>query len=316
MKRICEYEITDFHLHLPVAADDWLAPYRARYIAAYGEEKWAYRCEMDARQPSWLPLYDFPEPEPVGTDYRAVSDRWYAEAQAQNLKRVCFLTGGGNDMLEKAVALHPDKFSGFAHHAITDPDSADQLEKAIREQGLCGYKILAPLIEQPLSSKAFEPTFEVCDQYRLPVNIHFGILGGGGGVSGGENISPMAIAEVVKRFPHANFIIPHFGCGYTNDLLRIAWGAPNVYVDTSGNNLWTKWTMERYTLEQLFTVFSDTVGAERILFGTDSEWFPRGFARKYLEQQCYAMNNIGLSETQMQAILSGNAERLLETIRR
>lgn len=316
MKRIEEYRITDMHMHLPIAQDDWLRPYREKYIAEYGREKWDYLQTLDAAQPSWLPLFDFPQPEAVSDDYIAVADRWYSEAEKHSLEKVFFLTGGGNEILSEVVARHPDKFCGFAHHDITEKDSAYKLEKAIKEQGLCGYKILAPIIEKPLASKEFEDTFEVCDQYRLPVNIHFGILGGAGGVSGGVNISPMAIAEVVKRFPHANFIIPHFGCGYTNDLLRIAWGAPNVYVDTSGNNLWTKWTMERYSLEQLFSVFADTVGVQRIIFGTDSEWFPRGFAKKYLDQQCYAMNNIGLSEQSIQAILSDNAQALVDNIRR
>ena len=316
MKKLSEFEITDMHMHFPITQDDWLKPYRDRYIAAYGREKWDYLQEMDAAQPSWLPSFGFPEPEETSSDPEAVCERWYAEAKDNGLKKAYFLTGGGNDIISSVVAAHPDVFAGFAHHDITDPDSPYLLEKAIREQGLCGYKILAPVVEKPLDSKEFEETFEVCDVYRLPVNIHFGILGGAGGVSGGVNISPSVIAEVVKRFPHAKFIIPHFGCGFTNDLLRIAWGSPNVYVDTSGNNLWTKWTMEQWSLEQLFRVFSDTMGSERIIFGTDSEWFPRGFVRKYLELQFEAMVAAGMSEAEIQNVLSLNSERLTADIRR
>jgi hypothetical protein len=36
-----------------------------------------------------------------------------------------------------------------------------------------------------------------------------------------------------------------------------------------------------------FPIF-ETIGAERMLFGTDSEWFPRGFAMRYFEAQWQA----------------------------
>ena len=186
------------------------------------------------------------------------------------------------------MAAHPDRFSGFAHHYIGGRDAAAELERAVTAQGLRGYKILAPVVEKPLSSPEYEDVFEVCHRRRLPVLIHFGILGGGGvcGLMSGPNISPLALAETAQRFPNAKFIIPHFGCGFTNELLSLCWASPNVYVDTSGNNLWTKWTMENYTLEQLFGRFYATVGPSRILFGSDSEWFPRGFAVRYLMDNC------------------------------
>lgn len=311
---LTDFKVVDMHLHLPVAQDDWLMPWRERYIAQNGEERFAQLAARGRDLPGWLPEFCFPTPEEPTDDWQVASERWYDECVRFDLERVCFATGGGNERLSKVVAAHPDKFSGFAHHYIGDPEAADTLEKAVIEQGLCGYKILAPVVEKPLSDTAYEQVFEVCHAYRLPVLIHFGILGGGGalGIAGGVNISPLAIAETARRFPNATFIVPHFGCGYTNDLLQLCWANPNIYVDTSGNNLWTKWTMESYTLEQLFAKFYATVGAGRILFGSDSEWFPRGFASRYLMDQLRAVRALNFPASDIRRIFRENALDLLQ----
>ncbi len=305
------FPIIDFHLHFPVRQDDWLKPYRDRFVARYGQARWDERAAMNAAVPSWLPDYGFPAPEEPSDDYDAVAARWRAEALRYGLERVVFLTGGGNEPLARIVSENADLFSGFAHHGLDEPGAADTLERAI-QSGLCGYKILAPVVEKPLAHPDYADVFAVCHEYGLPVLIHFGILGGGGGLSGTVNFSPLALGEVAARYPRAQFIVPHFGCGFPNDLLTVCWACPNVSVDTSGNNLWTKWTMENYTLQDLFARFYATVGPERILFGTDSEWFPRGFALRYLMDQYGAVKALNWPQADINAVFHDNALRLLD----
>lgn len=306
-----DFKIVDFHLHFPVVQDDWLAPYRERFVAQFGQQRWDERRALKERVPDWLPDFGFPQPEEPVNDYDTVAGRWLAECRAYNLERVVFQTGGGNAELARVVDAHSDVFSGFAHHSIDEPDAAAQLETAIDELGLAGYKILAPVVEKPLADPAYDDVFEICHQKRLPVLVHFGILGGAGGVAGTPNFSPLALAEVAARYPHANFIVPHFGCGFPNELLTLCWACPNVYVDTSGNNLWTKWTMENYTLQQLFARFYATVGPDRIVFGSDSEWFPRGFAVRYLMDQYGAVRALNWPQADIKAVFRDNALTLL-----
>lgn len=301
------FKIVDMHLHLPVAGDDWLAPWRQRYIAQNGPERWDELQALNETAPSWLPAFGFPAPAPPFEDWREAARRWADECEKYNLEKVVFATGGGNEQLACVVQTAPGRFGGLAHHPPDTPGAAALLEQAVTKQGLCGYKILAPLVETPLSDPCFDDVFEVCHQYRLPVLVHFGILGGAGGIAGGANAGPLALARTALRFPHARFIVPHFGCGYTNDLLQLCWASPNVYVDTSGNNLWTNWTMENYTLEQLFARFIATVGPGRILFGSDSEWFPRGFALRYLLDQLRAVRLLNLPEADVRRIFRENA---------
>ncbi len=309
-----DFKIVDMHLHLPVKQDDWLQPWRDRYIAENGRERWDALVASGQETKSWLSEFCFPTPEPPYDSWEDAADRWAQECRDNDLERVIFTTGGGNDRLSAVVRRYPDLFAGLAHHYIGDVGAADTLERAVREQGLCGYKILAPVVDKPLADRAFDEVFEVCHSYELPVLIHFGILGGGGstGIMSGPNMSPLAIAETAQRFPRAKFIVPHFGCGFTNELLQLCWASPNVFVDTSGNNLWTKWTMESYTLDQLFAKFYATVGAGRILFGSDSEWFPRGFAARYLLDQLRAVRAVGMPESDVQRIFRDNARAVFK----
>jgi predicted TIM-barrel fold metal-dependent hydrolase len=51
-------------------------------------------------------------------------------------------------------------------------------------------------------------------------------------------------------------------------------------------------------------------GPERLLFGTDSSFFPRGWHRAIYNQQRAALADIGASAAQQAEIFGGNFERL------
>ena len=306
-----DFKIVDMHLHLPVAQDDWLLPCREAFIAENGIDRWEQLKMLKDSEPSWLPSFGFPEPEPPFERWQDAAHAWSEECERYDLEHVVFLTGGGNEIMSEVVRSNPSQFSGFAHHPPEEANAAEKLEKAILTQGLSGYKILAPLVKTPLEDRRFDDLFAVCHEYRLPVLVHFGILGGAGGIVSGVNMNPLALASTAQRFCNVRFIVPHFGCGYTDELLQLCWACPNVYVDTSGNNLWTKWTMASYTLEQLFAKFYSTIGSRRIIFGSDSEWFPRGFAVRYLLDQLRAVYSLGWAGPDIRLVFRENALRLL-----
>ncbi len=72
-----------------------------------------------------------------------------------------------------------------------------------------------------------------------------------------------------------------------------------------------RWMPYPLDLKTLFGKFLDTVGPQRIIFGTDSSWFPRGFARRYLEVQFQVCSELGLAEHDLRVIFAENAARLL-----
>jgi predicted TIM-barrel fold metal-dependent hydrolase len=107
------------------------------------------------------------------------------------------------------------------------------------------------------------------------------------------------------------FIVPHLGSGMFRELLMLADSAPNVYADTSGIGAWGKYLEGRPTEAQVLRHAVDVVGAERLLFGTDSGWFPRGWRRDVFDAHLEVFEDAHLDAAAVGAILGGNLERLL-----
>ena len=302
------FQVLDFHAHFPVRGGPDAA--QAEYVRRFGEAKWAViRRHLEADQEAWRRAWGFPAPEPPGEDAEMAA-RWAQEVERHHLVRVVFVTGGNNERLAAAIKPYSDKFVGFAHHDPFSPDAPAALERAVTELGLRGYKIIAPHHQDRLDDKRLYPLWETAERLKIPVLIHFGPLRYEGIVAG-PNISPLVLQDVARAFPDVPFVVPHFGCGYPRELLHLMWVCGNVYVDTSGSNEWMRWMPYDLDLRALFKRFLDTAGPGRIIFGTDSSWFPRGFARRYLEVQYQTCRELGLGEGDLHQIFAANAAGLL-----
>jgi len=265
---------------------------------------------IDAEKARWEAAWRFPAS--VTVDREAGERLWRAEVEKREyLKAVVFVTAGSNDFASELVGRNPGAFYGYAHHDPLLPDAAARLEKAIKQQGLKGYKLLGPKIDKPLNDPSFNPLWEVAAAAGIPVLVHFGIMGGAGGIANHVNINPIIIHDVAKRFPALPIVIPHFGCGYVFETLNLCWACPNVFVDTSGSNQWMRWMPYPVDLASLFRKYHDTIGASRIIFGTDSSWFPRGFTDAYLDIQVREMYDNGFDEDEVDQVLYRNIAGLL-----
>jgi predicted TIM-barrel fold metal-dependent hydrolase len=65
------------------------------------------------------------------------------------------------------------------------------------------------------------------------------------------------------------------------------------------------------TLPQVFRRALEVAGHERLLFGTDSSFFPRGWNSAIFDAQVDALREIDASYDQAREILGGNLRRLL-----
>ena len=297
--------VIDIHAHFPVENTLGLEPAskeRHKMLVDYGQSRSA------RMQSEW----SMAVPEPVAktdAEVEAFAKRWAEEVKRYGLRSVNFVTGGGNDKLAHVVAQHP-KFSGFAHHPLR-PGACEKLKHAVDALGLKGYKLIGPLTEYDFEHPELRSTWEFCAERRLPVLIHFGWLGRGGGVVQHPRINPLSLFETARDFPEIPFVIPHFGVNHWGDVLALAWSLPNILVDTSGSNQWMKWMPYPLTLEDLFRKAYENLGPERILFGTDSSYFPRGFSVRYLQDQLRACYSLNFKEADIRAIFGNNAARLL-----
>ena len=89
--------------------------------------------------------------------------------------------------------------------------------------------------------------------------------------------NPLDLHAIALRYPKLPFIVPHFGAGYFREALMLADLCPNVYLDTSSSNSWMRY--EELDLPTVFRRALAVAGPQRLLFGTDSSFFPRGWNR-------------------------------------
>ena len=83
---------------------------------------------------------------------------------------------------------------------------------------------------------------------------------------------------------------------------------PNVWLDTSSGNRWMAY--EHLDLRAVFRRALDLLGPGRLLFGTDSSFFPRGWHATIFEHQTTALYELGLSKEQAEQILYRNLEQI------
>jgi predicted TIM-barrel fold metal-dependent hydrolase len=93
------------------------------------------------------------------------------------------------------------------------------------------------------------------------------------------------------------------------EALMAADAAENVHIDTSSSNGWRKFH-PGLSLDDVFRQVVSVAGARRVLFGTDSSFFPRGWQRAVYDEQTAALESLELDEASRAMILGGNFDRL------
>ena len=148
--------------------------------------------------------------------------------------------------------------------------------------------------------------------------IHCGALSVGArkklGVPSRFNMShsnPLDVHTLAKDFSSLPFIVPHFGSGMLREALMLADLCSNVYLDTSSSNKWMGYYAPALNLVEVYRAAIRICGADRLLFGTDSSFFPRGWVRKVFQEQVEALAECSISEAEAQNIFSRNIKSLL-----
>jgi predicted TIM-barrel fold metal-dependent hydrolase len=124
--------------------------------------------------------------------------------------------------------------------------------------------------------------------------------------------NPIDLHRVAKDFPTVPFVIPHFGCGFLQEALMVGDQCANVCLDTSSSNAWVKTLPTPLDLPDLLRAALRVFGAERILFGTDSTFLPRGWRRDIFDAQVQALKAVEATTQQARLIFGGNLARLLQ----
>ena len=296
--------IFDSHIHLSTAGTSRLrqqamAQLDEALVKAY-HKRW--RESLASRQEQG--------PEREAPEAEAAAARWKSELEAAGIERAVFFTSvEAPDELARFVSADPARFVGYATLDPTEAGSAGRLEAQVAEHGIKGLKLYPMARHFHVDAAECHPVYEVCEAAGLPVIIHFGLS-----INATHDLTfgnPLALSGLALRFPRLKWIVPHFGTGFFRELLLLAAQYPNVYVDTSSSNNWVRYSPYPLTVKDLFQRTYETVGSKRILFGTDSSFFPRGYRRNILEEQLRICSELGLSRDEMDDIFFRNIEQIL-----
>jgi predicted TIM-barrel fold metal-dependent hydrolase len=294
-----EIPIFDAHMHF----------FSPVFFNALGEQK-AAPVETVAAQLGW----DAPQsPE-------ALADRWVAEMDRNGVDRAMLIASVPNDTASVGIALarHPGRFRAvyMTNPMLPCPDI--RFEHAVAEDGVSGIFLFPAMHRYSMhADKACAMVQMIAGHPGALVYVHCGALSLGFRKKLGlpshfdlRYSNPIDLHDLAGAHPSVKFVIPHFGAGYFREALMLADLCPNVYLDTSSSNGWMRCQTEDLTLERVFAKALSVVGPNRLLFGSDSSWFPRGWVRPVFDAQVKALANIGADEATARAIFGGNLMRI------
>ena len=267
------------------------------------------------RQAAVVAKAGWQDPESI----EALADRWVAELDQHGVSRAALIASvpGDETSVSSAVTRHPSRLVGFCMLDPTGDDAPERARRALDSgiRGLClfpamhRFALTDVCVDRILARAAAHPA-------RPAVFVHCGVLSVGvrkklGLTSPFEMRlgQPLDLHALAGRYPKVPLIIPHFGAGLLREALMLADLCPNVHLDTSSSNSWMRY-VPGLTLAQVFRAALDVVGPDRLLFGTDSSFFPRGWNKEIFDRQQQALADVGVDEATRAKIVGGNFERL------
>ena len=200
--------------------------------------------------------------------------------------------GGGDPLAanEDAACLL-QQHDGLLQWVVVDPRKPatyEQADSMLKHEKCVGIKIHPEEHCYPVSEHG-RKSFELAAKHGKVVLSH----------SGEQNSLPADLVRFANDLPESKLLLAHLGCGWDNDLTHQVRAIQqsrhgNVYVDTSSGSSLLPGLIEWAVAE---------VGAERLLFGTDTPiWFTA--------MQRARIDHAGISDAAKRLILRTNAVRL------
>jgi len=254
-----------------------------------------------------------PSDDPV-----ALADRWITELNANQVDRVVLIASipGDEAGVHAAVQRDPSRITGYF---MLDPTVEDAVKRARRalDQGLAGVCLFPALHRFDPGDERCLPLYRELERRRAICFVHFGALK----IPLREKLklppvadlrysNPVLLHRAANACPGLTFVIPHFGGGMFRETLLLGAQAPNVCVDTSSSNSW----MALYPgldLKRVFEMTLHAFGPRRILFGTDSSAFPRGWRADVYRDQLNVINALCLTPAERAGIWGENLAQVL-----
>src|SRR5579884_1131365 len=251
----------------------------------------------------------------------SLADRWVYELDRNAVSRALLIasTLGDATSVGIAVSRHPDRFRSVYMLNPMLPGADMRLSSSIAEHKVSGFFLFPAMHHYSVQDHHVRSLLGIVSSYpNTVVYLHCGALSMGFrrklGLASPFDLrysNPIDLEGVALDYPQVPFVIPHFGAGFFREALMVAEMCPNVYLDTSSSNGWMRWQSGDLDLKTVFRKALDVVGPKRLLFGSDSSWFPRGWVKRIYDEQRQVLDEIGAPEETVRAIFGGNLRTLL-----
>ena len=176
---------------------------------------------------------------------------------------------------------YPDRFVGYAHVNPRYPaEMRPELERCFAQPGFKAIKVYQTGV--PYDDAVFEPVWRFAQERRLPVLAHTWA----GNLTG--------LDQAARRHPDVAFLAAHAGSNFVYEpYVNAARAVPNLYLDITYSRDHTG----------LIGHFVATVGADRIVWGTDAPLFS-------MAQQTAKVLLAPIADANKRQILGGTAAKL------
>jgi uncharacterized protein len=245
-----------------------------------------------------------------GVDPDGLAETWTVELNRHGVASAAIIGSvpGDEKSVLAAQSTYPDRFRAYA---MVNPLAAN-VEVAYGLHAIC---LFPAMHRYSLHDPKVESLIQQAEQARAAVFVHCGVLTVGVrrklGLPSPFDMrfsNPLDLHAVALRHPKTPFLVPHFGAGYLREALMLADLCPNVYLDTSSSNSWMRY--EGLDLKTVFRRALDVAGPKRLLFGSDSSFFPRGWNAEIFETQSKALYEMGVSAADAKLIFGENLQQV------
>jgi predicted TIM-barrel fold metal-dependent hydrolase len=208
-------------------------------------------------------------PSSANTDAATIAKLWLAELDNVGVDEAILLceVPTARDFVFSVTQFAKERLWAFTNLDPLQTWSAEDLKRDVA-RGFVGLNLLPTLQHFHVYDRRAYGLYEMCEQLRVPVMVHFGMT---------DEIfadmrfaNPLDLQPVARDFPEVPFIVPSLGSGFLRELLMLMGHCPNVYADSAGIHLWLNYQPERLDLEDVVKLLLDAAGPHRILFGSGS----------------------------------------------
>ena len=263
------------------------------------------------------PLLGWHVPEP---DPRTLAETWVRELDRQGVDRCVLIASvpGDHESVVAAVRGFPRRFFGYVMVNPTAPEASAQVEAAISSGHLHGLCFFPAMHRYSMHDDRVAALLDLAARRTgIIIFVHCGVLSVGVRKKLGlpslfdmRYSNPIDVHNLAMRYPALKFVLPHFGAGYFREALMLCDLCPNVYLDTSSSNSWMRYEEAHLDLRAVFRRALDVASPRRLLFGTDSSFFPRGWNAQIFDTQAKALYEIGVNADTARLIFHDNLQNL------